>query len=750
MNMSEYLKKIGRYLINHKGLVLIVTAALLLQLVSTVQYFYTHKMLEAELGKRAESELRTKALIIIGSLNVMQNTLKEHLWDLERNINHPDSMFEATKRIIKVNPEVVGSFIAFTPYCYPEKGRLFEPYAYADHNGIHVKDLAADRNHDYTTHPAYSKMMKDDEPFWSDPYDYKENGVVKPLITYSYPLHDKEGHILAISGIDISLEWLNDTLNERRIYPSSFFVLMTEDGKLISRPKSGHVKGQEVDRVVRLINDSTIERSYNEKGRSKIIRFKDKNGDNASIYFANMKGRPHWQIAVVCYDKEVYGKLRWMGINMLILMLMVLGILGFIVRRFALNERRLSLAKIDKQRIDNELQIATAIQNSMLGQDEVVADRPDISIGAVLKPAREVGGDLYDYFIRDEKLFFCIGDVSGKGIPSALVMAMTQALFRAVSSHEGNPAHIMQTINTTACHNNKTNMFATLFIGVLDLPTGRMRYCNAGHDVPIVIDSAGVSPLLVRPNLPVGLFDDFHYELQETMISKGSTLFLYTDGLSEARNTGRKQFGERRIMDKLSLFRQKTPDDLIRLMTQEVHLFAGKEEQSDDLTMIAFRYTPQTDDYTDHGEVTLKNDVSELDKLHTFLKSVGEKLQMDKSLIRNIRLAVEEAVVNVMDYAYPAGKEGIIKVQAQSNTRSLKLVITDFGSAFNPTEAARADTTLSAEDRPVGGLGILLVRELMDTINYERTNGKNILTLKKKTPFNTSEESHPDNKTNVE
>ena len=148
--------------------------------------------------------------------------------------------------------------------------------------------------------------------------------------------------------------------------------------------------------------------------------------------------------------------------------------------------------------------------------------------------------------------------------------------------------------------------------------------------------------------------------------------------------------------------------------------------------MMVIKYTPQVNDYTDYGEVNLTNNISQLKDLHDYLKSVAEKLHLDASLTRKIRLAVEEAVVNVMDYAYPIGKEGTICVKAMANKTFLKLVITDTGVAFNPTEAAKADTTLSAEDRPIGGLGILLVRELMDSINYERINGKNILTLIKK------------------
>ena len=730
--MNDVFNKVRSYVSNHKGLVIIVVAALLLELISAVQYYYSHNMMEAQLSKRAESELRMKSIIIKGMLNVMENTLKEHLWDMERNISHADSMYVAARRTIMANPKVTGCFLAFMPNYYPEKGRLFEPYAYKNNDSIHIRNLAEKKGVDYPTNPTFIRMLKEEKPFWSDPYEYEDDGVVKQLTTYTYPLHDSQGRLAAVGGIDISLEWLDDTLDYRHIYPSSFILLLTESGQLISRPLSEHVKTKDVDKVVRIINDSTVSRSESQSGISKVIRFKDDKGDRASVFYANMKGLPHWQMAVVCYDDEVYEKLHWMRINMLVLMLMAFGILGYILSRFMLNERKLSLAKEEKQRIGNELRIATGIQSAMLMQDEEVTERPDITIGATLKPAREVGGDLYNYFIRDEKLFFCIGDVSGKGIPSALIMAMTQALFRAVSSHESNPAHIIKTINETACRNNKTNMFATLFIGVLDLPTGRLRYCNAGHDAPVLLNGTGVLQLPVIANLPVGLFDDFKYEMQETIISKDDTLFLYTDGLTEARNTDHQQFGMQRITTVLKQVGHDLPENIIQSMTERVRQFVGEEEQSDDLTMLALRYSPVTNDYTVHGELTMKNNVSELKNLHEFLKSVGETLGMDASTTRNMRLAVEEAVVNVMDYAYPSGTVGDITLKAMSNSKYLKLSITDSGMAFDPTEAAMADTTLSAEDRPVGGLGILLVRELMDSLNYERIGGKNILTMKKK------------------
>lgn len=732
MTMGVFVKNIRQYLGSHKGLVMVILAALFLELISAVQYYYMHHMLEEELDKRAESELRMKAMTIIGTLGMMENTLKEHLWDFKRNISHADSMFEATKRIIMVNPMVVGSFLAFVPDYYPEKGRLFEPYAYKDNGRIRVRNLAEKEGVDYPSNPMFIKMLEDDEPFWSDPYNHDDDGVVKQLASYSHPLHDAQGRQIAMGGIDISLEWLGDTLNSRHIYPSSYILLLTESGQLISKPHSEHVSNQDVDRVVRFINDSTVKRNNSRSGHSRVIRFNDEKGKVASVYYANMKGKPHWQIAVVCYDDEVYAKLYWMRFNMLIFLVLVFGILGLIIRRYMQGEHSLTLANTEKKRISGELRIATGIQDAMLDKGEGMEQRPDVTIKAILKPAREVGGDLYSYFIRDEKLFFCVGDVSGKGIPSALVMAMTQALFRAVSAHESTPAHIIKTINETACRNNKANMFVTLFIGVLDLPTGRLRYCNAGHDAPFLISSKGVSALDVKANLPVGLFDDFNYESQEVILPKDSTLFLYTDGLTEARNAAHKQFGIKRIIAVLGQTQGCQPQEMVGTMVDHVHQFVGEEDQSDDLTLLVIKYTPQTGDYVDHGELVLKNDVSQLKDLHDYLKAVAGQLGMDSSSTRKLRLAMEEAVVNVMEYAYPSGKEGFVSVKAMSNSRYLKLIITDAGVAFNPTEALRADTTLSVEDRPVGGLGILLVRELMDSINYERIDGKNILTLKKK------------------
>jgi sigma-B regulation protein RsbU (phosphoserine phosphatase) len=220
--------------------------------------------------------------------------------------------------------------------------------------------------------------------------------------------------------------------------------------------------------------------------------------------------------------------------------------------------------------------------------------------------------------------------------------------------------------------------------------------------------------------------------MQETTIDSGSMIFLYTDGLTEAMNKGRKQFGINRVMTLLNRTTETSPKQLLDAMSHEVKVFANGTEQSDDLTMLAIRYTPKQFESTLSETLVLKNDIHEVSRFSSFIKSVMEELSVDKSLGRELRLAIEEAVVNVINYAYPAGTEGDITIKITSDGNTLHCQIIDAGIPFDPTTKDRTDTTLSVQERPVGGLGILLVRELMDSINYERIDGQNVLTLIKR------------------
>ena len=246
----------------------------------------------------------------------------------------------------------------------------------------------------------------------------------------------------------------------------------------------------------------------------------------------------------------------------------------------------------NKERIESELRIARGIQMGMIPKIfPPFPERDDLALAAKLVPAKEVGGDLYDFFIEDEKLYFIIGDVSGKGIPASLVMAVTCRLFRSVASHFDKPEEIITSLNDSLADGNESNMFCTAFLGVLDLKTGLLRYCNAGHNAPFVIGADGrVVPMNIIPNLPLGLFGGFPYEGQEIQLDKHMMLYMFTDGVNEAENNEKTQFGDIRLMSLLRRTASLEPSDIIDATFTEVTRHADGAEQSDDITIMCIKY----------------------------------------------------------------------------------------------------------------------------------------------------------------
>ncbi len=724
------LKKHIPSLKKQKGLLIIISAVLLLELLSAAQYILTHNLMEDELEKHAELELTMKAIIMRGMVGDSERTLKSHIMEVKNNLDYPDSMYNIAARIIKYYPHLKGCGIAFNPYYYKNKGKLFEPYALKTDSNIVFKQVAGS-NFDYTKDGFYTFIQEKKANSWVGPYNDIPLG--KKLISYAVPIYEFTGDTVAVLGIDIEADNLGDTLNYRHLYPSSFDFLLTEKGELIAGPTEPSLQ-RDLEELVSILNDSTVVRQKSDNGRTTIIDF-NVDGRDGSVFYANMRGQPRWLLAVVCYDDEVYAPLWRLRLRLLLLSLIAFGILLYMIRRFAQSERELHHKTLEQERTNGELRIANSIQQALLPAKEPSLKDIESQVEGRLIPAKAVGGDLYNAFIRDGKLFFCIGDVSGKGVPAALIMAILQALFRNIATRESNPARIMKLLNETACRNNASNMFATLFIGVLDLPTGHLRYCNAGHEQPIIIESEKVDGatafLEAKSNLPLGLFDDFDYEMQAMLMHPGSSIFLYTDGLTEARNERNEMFGREKVLQVFSDCGSAPPKSLVEKAINEWHQFIGNTEQSDDLTLLAVRYTPSKEQNIMGDGLTLHNDVKEVETLSSFVKQIAEHLNLNTSLTNKLRLAVEEAVVNVMEYAYPTGTTGEVNIRASSNGQSLKFIITDSGISFNPTEVTAADTTLSAEERPIGGLGILLVRKLMDSVNYERIDGKNVLTLSK-------------------
>ncbi len=682
---------------------IVVMAAVMVEIISIVQYERLRDIMEEEMSGRSHVVVAALADRIQFTLDRTEITMQENLWDVTRSLANPDSVFSALVRLVDDNPDVVGGCLAFSPYYYPSKGRLFEPYVRKHPDGsLEMRQLASP-DHDYTQNEEYQWVLNHKQPSWTDPYSFESDTLT--YATYSYPIMDTKGAVLAICGVDIDLSWLGGVLNTRQPFASTFSLLLTPEGDFVAGPPESRTPRADVELAVDIANGVLPASDYPDLLMRKTSLRKD----------------PYWQVVQVYKTEEVFERMKRMRLQQMVLILLGLAILAFMIERYARNERKLRKASEEQARISGELAVARRIQSEMLPKSF-----PSFVHG-LLEPAREVGGDLYDFYERDGKLFFCIGDVSGKGVPSAMLMSVIHSLFRVLSKKTEDPSRILKSLNDELCRGNDSNMFVTFFLGCLDLYTGKLHYANAGHDKPFLLEgSAALVP--TKSNFPLGVFPDTEFEGQELMMSPGAMLFLYTDGLTEAKALSHEAFGRPRVQEILNAGVADSPETLIHSLSKTVHGFVGEAPQSDDLTMLAIRFAPGNHI---REEITLDNEVQEVDRLGVFVKDFCAQLELDRKSASGLRLALEETVVNIINYAYPKGEKGSVTVYADSNRKEVRFTIVDAGAPFDPTAVLSADTTLDAQNRPIGGLGILLTRKLMDSVSYCRKGDKNVLTLTK-------------------
>ena len=779
-NPVEYIRQsLSRKL----SLWIVLFAALIFNVALGVMFTQSLKAVRQEAIDRATKELENTVLRVESILQRVEVATDNTDWLVLRHLDTPDSMFLYSRRILMNNPDLNGCSIAFEPYYFKDRGRYFSAYSYNDGEQIWTSQEGSDI-YEYFYMDWYQTAKLLDRPVWTEPfYDINPDvhNSTEIIASYCKPLKDADGTYIGTIATDISLAWLSETISSVKPYPNSYSIMIGEGGTFFVHPDTQKLLYQTIfTETLANPNPDVSELGHAMLRGEEGMRELQMEGESSYVFYKPLGGTG-WSVAIVCPQSDIFGgynRLKRMVFFIVIFgLLLMLAVFSRIVSRElqplrSLADQTDTIAKgrfdqklpeenrsdeigrlshsfvgmqqsliryIDelkettatKASIESELKVASGIQASMLPRVfPPFPERKDIDLYAMMKPAKEVGGDLFDFFLRDEKLFFCIGDVSGKGTPAAMLMAVTHSLFRAASSHESEPSVIMRTINETVCQDNGSNMFVTLFLGVLDLPSGRLRYCNAGHDSPLVYEGA-LSTLDCLPNLPVGIIADMKYATQDCTLAPGSTLFLYTDGLTEAMNADYEQFGKDRVTPLVASCGEqgKTPRQFLDTVLEGVHAFVKDADQSDDLTMLALRYTPGQFATLLSEKLTLNCDLNRIPELSDFIESITQRLEMDPMVTGQVQLAVEEAVVNVMTYAYPERKKGFVTIKAMSDGHELRLVVIDSGRAFDPTSKEKADVSLSLEDRPIGGLGIFLVRELMDTINYERVDGRNILMM---------------------
>src|SRR5262245_36245554 len=389
-----------------------------------------------------------------------------------------------------------------------------------------------------------------------------------------------------------------------------------------------------------------------------------------------------------------------------------------------------------KERIESELKIARDIQLSMVPKTfPPFPNRPEFDLYATLIPAREVGGDFYDFFfIDDNHLCFAIGDVSGKGIPAALFMGVTRTLFRTTASNVSGPDKILSLLNLEMCRNNDTCMFVTVFCAVLDIRTGEVEYSNGGHNLPYLISRGETASLKNTGGMALGFTEGATFRSAKIGLRAGDELFLYTDGVTEAMDEGGNQFSEPRLEEFL---RQKNGDssatELVRGAVDQVRRHSAGAPQSDDITALTLKYLLTAGESTSEATVVeLKNSLPEIERLARIADDFGRRHQLNAETSHNVKVALDEILTNIISYAYNDGREHSIVTRFSLEQGKLTIKVEDDGRPFNPLNAPEPNTEQLLEDRPIGGLGIHLVRKLMDELAYQRQNDRNILIMKLK------------------
>lgn len=388
----------------------------------------------------------------------------------------------------------------------------------------------------------------------------------------------------------------------------------------------------------------------------------------------------------------------------------------------------LTTATKEKERIGTELKLANLIQsNSLPHEFPAFPERDDFDLYALMRPAKEVGGDFYDFFlIDDDHLGIVMADVSGKGVPAALFMMVTKILVNEISHIYESPGEVLTLVNDRICSNNKNNMFITVWLGIVNLKTGEVVAANAGHEDPAIFNGNEFIIDKQKHGIPIGAMDGYKYKDYKFKLKTGNKLFVYTDGVPEAEDDNDKMFGLDNMIKSLNKVKESSCTGILNSMKNDVDKFVNGAVQFDDLTMLCFEYIGKS---KIKRKQVFRADVLELDNVLSYVHSVIDK-KVKKNQSMKLDVVIEELFVNIAKYAYDDTGDVLIEVLFDKN----KLIITfvDEGNPFNPLERDDPDTSLSSDERQIGGLGIYMVKKMMDKVKYEYKDNKNILIIEKK------------------
>jgi PAS domain S-box-containing protein len=397
--------------------------------------------------------------------------------------------------------------------------------------------------------------------------------------------------------------------------------------------------------------------------------------------------------------------------------------------------------EIANKRMSNELNVAKNIQMSMLPLTfPAYPKRKDIDIYADLIPAREVGGDFYDFFfIDDDHICFVVGDVSGKGVPGALMMAVCKTLLKARAGDDASTASVLTHVNDVMAKENNNYMFVTVFMAILNTTTGELTYTNAGHNPTFIKRKNGNLEKLTTLHGPViAAMEGLTYKESNDKLHEGDFIFLYTDGIPEAHNVARELYSDQKLYNLLEKNNFISPKNIIKKVIDSVNLFEKDVEQFDDITALCIEFYGSGDSLNKTKLVIIKNTIKDIQIAIQSFESFAEQVKLPMAISMKINIVFDELLANIVNYAFKDSNEHQIEIEFKISNNKLIIIISDDGIPFNPFQKDAPNTTLSIDEREIGGLGIHIVKNLVDEYDYQRKINKNIITLIKYDVFTNS------------
>ena len=638
--MDKYFSYIRRKLSVRVSLWVVMFAAVIFIAALGFLFYQSREAVRQEAISRATQILDKTSLRVEGILNRVEVATGMTEWLVQRHPDKADSMFVYSRGMLLNNPDFYNCSIAFEPYYFKDKGLYFS--AYSKHNGDSIRTIqGGSENYQYFFADWYLMPTLLGHACWTEPYmDYDAPTNTSEMVTsYCQAIKASDGGIIGVINTSLSLNWLSQTISAVKPYPNSYSIMIGRGGTYFVHPDSTKITRQTIfTQTLETPDTAMVSLGHAMQRGEEGVREMHINGEHCYVFYKPL-GKTGCSMAIVCPESDIFGgfdRLRRtvMAIVCVGLLLMLYFFIRIItrelspLRRLAREAETIASGQFDTQlpnfertdeigqlsqsfgnmqqslvryieelkdttaqkaSIESELNVANSIQMSML--PNVFPDREGLDMYASMTPAKEVGGDLYGYLLKDDNLYFCLGDVSGKGVPASLFMAQVTRLFRTLANQQLSPSDICTHMNDALSGDeNPTNMFVTLFVGMVDLTSGHLSFCNAGHNPPVIGGGEHHGDFLeMKPNFPIGVLPGLEFEGEEIESIKGRALFIYTDGLNEAENREHEQFGDERLLDILRNTHFDSSRQVIETLAAEVEKHRDGADPNDDLTMMCLR-----------------------------------------------------------------------------------------------------------------------------------------------------------------